>query len=266
MAVDIIYKNHYKTPVIIYHHGFNGFKDWANFDIIATQFAEAGFVFVKFNTSHNGTTPEHAEEFIDLDAFGKNNYTKELYDLQQIINWVCEASNPHAEVLDINSIYLLGHSRGGGIVILKAAEEKRIKKLVTWASVAEAKTPWGNWNIEKMEDWKQKGVAYYPNSRTNQQMPLYYQLYQDHENNKERFDIIKAANCLKIPWLICHGTKDEAVPVDQAFLLKEASPNAELFLVEGDHVFDRKHPWVSITLPEVVQKVVDQTIKFYLNK
>ncbi|MDQ3552619.1 MAG: alpha/beta hydrolase [Bacteroidota bacterium] len=263
MAVDIFYKNQKKLPVIIYHHGFNGFKDWANFDLIASQFAEAGFVFVKFNTSHNGTTPQHPEDFVDLDAFGNNNYTKELFDLDQILKWICEPTNPHEPVLDLNNIFLIGHSRGGGVAILKTAEDKRIKKLVTWASVAESKTPWGNWTKEKMEDWKQKGVAYYANSRTNQQMPLYYQLYLDHETNSERLDIAKAARSITIPWLICHGTKDDAVPVEQAHLLKEAALHAELFLVESDHVFDRKHPWEEENLPFAMQQIVEKTIHFF---
>ncbi|MGI8599780.1 MAG: alpha/beta hydrolase family protein [Chitinophagaceae bacterium] len=263
MAVDIFYKNQKKLPVVIYHHGFNGFKDWANFDLIASQFAEAGFVFVKFNTSHNGTTPQHPEDFVDLDAFGNNNYTKELFDLDQIIKWICETTNPHEPVLDLNNIFLIGHSRGGGVAILKTAEDKRIKKLVTWASVAESKTPWGNWTKEKMEDWKQKGVAYYANSRTNQQMPLYYQLYLDHETYSERLDIAKAARSITIPWLICHGTKDDAVPVEQAHLLKEAALHAELFLVESDHVFDRKHPWEEENLPFAMEQIVEKTIHFF---
>ena len=57
-------------PVIIYMHGFNGFKDWANWDLIARQFANAGFVFIKFNSSHNGTTPASPEEFIENEQKG----------------------------------------------------------------------------------------------------------------------------------------------------------------------------------------------------
>src|SRR6476469_4789927 len=77
-----------KKPVVIYAHGFNGFKDWGNFDLIAKQFAEAGFVFVKFNFSHNGTSTQAPEQFERLDLYEKNNYTTELYDLKQVINFV----------------------------------------------------------------------------------------------------------------------------------------------------------------------------------
>jgi uncharacterized protein len=263
-ATDIFYlADDQPKPVIIYTHGFNGFKDWANFDLIAKQFATAGFVFIKFNTSHNGTTPEHPEDFVDLEAYGQNNYTKELYDLQVVIDWSLSNENPHSKYINEHKLYLIGHSRGGGVVIIKAAEDARVKAITTWASVSEAKTPWGSWSDNKMKEWKATGVQYYLNGRTNQQMPIYYQLYEDHCNNAERLNIIKAISSLRIPVLICHGTKDEAVPVEKAGELQQAQPSAALFLVSSDHVFGRKHPWTEENLPTAMQEVVDRTISFF---
>lgn len=216
VVLDIFYAAQKQQPVVIYAHGFNGFKDWGNFDLIATQFAEAGFCFVKFNFSHGGTTPETPEEFGDLEAYGHNNYTKELYDLQQVINWVLSKTNPYRTAIDSNRLYLLGHSRGGGVVLLKAAEEKRVKAVATWASVLESKTPWGNWPQERLNHWKETGVEHYTNSRTGQQMPLYYQLYEDYQQNRERLAILSAVRRLQVPLLLCHGTADEAVPASHA--------------------------------------------------
>lgn len=250
-------------PVIIYMHGFNGFKDWANWDLIARQFANAGFVFIKFNSSHNGTTPASPEEFTDLEAFGNNNYSKELYDLQVVIDWALQPGNPYSSSIDRSRLFLLGHSRGGGVVILEAAEEPSVKAIATWASVAEANTPWGSWSPEKMAAWKQTGVQHYPNARTKQQMPIYYQLYEDWQQNRERQDILAAIAGIRIPVLICHGTKDEAVPVHKAQLLHQRQPSSELFLVESDHVFGRKHPWTEEGLPPAMQQVVDTTITFF---
>jgi uncharacterized protein len=263
VALDIFYKESKPNPVVIYAHGFNGFKDWANFDLIANQFAEAGFTFIKFNFSHNGTTPENPENFVDLDAYGNNNYTKELHDLQVVIDWTLDKNNPHAAAIDVNRLFLIGHSRGGGIVLLKAAEEERVKAVATWASVSESKTPWGRWDEQKLEQWKKTGVDYTVNSRTKQQMPVYYQLYQDYQQNKERLDILAAVNRLKVPLLICHGTRDEAVPVEKAHELHKANKNSELFLLDSDHVFGRKHPWTEPNLPDAMQQVVDKTIRFF---
>lgn len=264
IPLDIFYREATPQPVVIYAHGFNGFKDWANFDIIARQFADAGFTFIKFNFSHNGTTPEDIENFVDLEAYGNNNYTKELYDLQVVIDWAAGSANPHAHAIDPSRIFLIGHSRGGGIVLLKAAEEHRIKGVATWASVSECKTPWGRWDAQKLEQWKTVGVDYTMNSRTKQQMPVYYQLYLDYQNNQDRLDILGAVQRLQVPLLICHGTKDEAVPVEKAHEIHKAAKNSELFLLKSDHVFGRRHPWTEPTLPEAMQQVVDKTIGFFI--
>ena len=35
-------------PVVVFSHGFKGFKDWGPFNLMANNFAANGFVFVKF--------------------------------------------------------------------------------------------------------------------------------------------------------------------------------------------------------------------------
>jgi pimeloyl-ACP methyl ester carboxylesterase len=263
MAVDIFHGgNEGPRPVIIYAHGFNGFKDWGNFDLVAKRFVAEDYTFVKFNFSHNGTTPGNPEEFVDLEAFGNNNYSKELEDVSKIIDWTCAPDNPYRGYINADSISLIGHSMGGGIVILQAAADKRVRKLVTWASVSECKTPWGAWPAKKLADWKKDGVQYYTNSRTNQQMPLYYQLYEDFQHNTEKLDIKKAIEGLRIPVLVCHGQSDISVPVEKAYELISWQPAAKLFTLDTDHVFDRHHPWTSKQLPRAMEAVVNETIGF----
>jgi hypothetical protein len=50
--------------------------------------------------------------------------------------------------------------------------------------------------------------------------------------------------------------------VESAYLLKMAQPDAELFITDGDHVFDRRHPAESELLPASMASVVDKTISF----
>lgn len=264
ILIDITYlTSNVKSPVVLYLHGFNGFKDWGNFDLIARQFVAAGFCFVKFNCSHNGTSPEQPEDFVDLDAFAENNYSKELEDLHNVIQWLSDADNPFTSFISPEQIGLIGHSMGGGISIIKTAEDNRIKALATWAAISACKTPWGNWPPEKMDAWKTSGVAYYFNGRTQQQMPMHYQLFLDFENNQERLNIPSAAGRIKVPFLICHGTTDTSVPVESAHLIHAQSPHSEIFLVDSDHVFGRKHPWPEAYLPEPMQQIVDRNIDFF---
>jgi hypothetical protein len=64
-------------PILVFAHGFKGFKDWGHWQKIAESFAAACFAFLKFNFSHNGTNPNNPAEFSDLEAFGQNNFSKE---------------------------------------------------------------------------------------------------------------------------------------------------------------------------------------------
>ena len=264
MAADLhVGANKKNAPILLYAHGFNGFKDWGNGTLMAQQLVDAGFAVLKFNFSHNGTTPEAMEEFTDLEAFSENNYTKQLFDLSQVLQWITQDSNPHKQYINVNKIGLIGHSMGGGIAILQAAIDGRIKALCTWAAIGECKTPWGSWSQTQMEAWRSTGTAFYLNGRTKQEMPMHYQLYLDFLNNKEALDIHAAAKNIGIPWLICHGKDDTSVLPAVAESLHQLNANSTLFITDGDHVFDRTHPWHATTLPLAANKLLKATIDFF---
>lgn len=247
-------------PIVIFAHGFKGFKDWGTWWKIGEEIVKAGFVFIKMNFSHNGTTPDNPLEFGDLEAFGQNNYEIELDDLGSVLDWL-ESQNiiPNSEI-NIDKISLIGHSRGGGVAIIKASEDSRIKNLITWASVGTLDWMFRSNMIQK---WKENGVHIIVNGRTKQEMPLHYQLYENFEQNKERFNTEIALKNLNKPHLILQGTKDPAIPVASAQLHQQWNPNAELILIENaDHVFNGRHPFVDKILPENTQLLVNHTIDF----
>jgi dienelactone hydrolase len=147
--------------LVIFVHGFKGFKDWGTHDLVADFFAGNGINFLKFNFSHNGTTPESPLDFTDLEAFGNNTFSKELFDLDQVITF----AEKRKESGSTGNIYLIGHSLGGGISIVQAAEDKRIRKLTTWASVSRFRNLWMT-EVEPL--WRKEGVIYVDNARTGQ--------------------------------------------------------------------------------------------------
>jgi fermentation-respiration switch protein FrsA (DUF1100 family) len=262
ILLDFYYKRTGKPkPIIIFSHGFKGFKDWGHFELLAQAFADAGFIFVKFNFSYNGTTPKQPFDFADLEAFGNNNYSIELDDLGCVIDYVLK-KQPYIlnKEFDFSKLYLLGHSRGGGISILKSAEDKRITKLITWASVSQ----FGQFlPADNIEEWKNNGVIHTFNSRTKQNMPLYFQLMEDLVENAERLDITKKLPTIQCPFLIIHGSNDTTVPMDMALQLKEKSVSGELKIIENaDHTFGGKHPWVDEYLPSFTHEAIKASVAF----
>jgi len=251
-----------KCPVIIFAHGFKGFKDWGHWDLIGRKFVSAGFLFLKFNFSHNGTSLDHPTEFADLESFGQNNYSKELTDIDIVLDWlVSKQKLVNLDRIDLDQITLIGHSRGGGISIVKAAQDNRIKQVITWAAVSQLDYAWKNEAM--INDWKEKGVYHIMNGRTKQEMPMYYQIYEDYKKNEEQLNVKKCAQKLNKPCLIIHGTKDPAVPLLAAQQLNSWINNSELFIIEkANHVFGGSHPYEKETLHDHAQLLVDKSIEF----
>jgi len=259
---DVYYKaNHQKKPIVVFSHGFKGFKDWGAFDLAARYFAARNFVFVKFNFSHNGTTVEQPTEFADLEAFGNNNFSIELDDLGVVMDWINSTDFPVDDAeANKEKLSLIGHSRGGGISILKAKEDHRVAQLITWASVNE----FGKfWKQNEMEQLKKEGVIYTFNARTQQQMPVRWQMYEDYFTNKDRLHIPAAVKSLTIPFFIVHGIGDETVPFSAAVEMHQWNTKAELLLLEKcSHTFGAKHPMEGEQMPEDFMDVCDATIEF----
>ncbi len=250
-----------QKPLVIFCHGYKGFKDWGAWDLVAKEFSDAGFFFVKFNFSHNGGTMKEPIDFPDLDAFAENNYSKELDDLDDLIGYFHSNENPFYKDIASNNLTLIGHSRGGGITILKASEDQRITQLVTWASVSDFGNRMGS--EKEIEIWKQEGVKYVLNGRTKQQMPHNYQFYKDFKTNEDRFHIESAVKKLQIPFLIVHAIDDPSVNYEAAEALKSWNSQSKLVTItDSDHVFGASHPWDDDELPSKLKETVLNTLQF----
>jgi len=259
---DAFFKeNDTKKPVVIFCHGYKGFKDWGAWDLVANAFNNANLFFVKFNFSHNGGTIENPIDFPDLEAFAENNYTKELDDLGSMMDYLLSEKCPFKAEIDTSNVTLIGHSRGGGISIIKASEDPRITNLITWASICDfgKRTATSG----ELDIWKQQGVKYVLNGRTKQQMPHNYQFYLDFKANENRLHIESATKKLIVPYLIIHGIDDPSVKFDEAEALKSFSPKSVLLPIKNaDHVFNTRHPWDTSEMPLALKKVVEKSVEF----
>jgi pimeloyl-ACP methyl ester carboxylesterase len=261
IVTDVFYEEtNLPKKIIIFCHGYKGFKDWGAWNLMAEAFANAGFFFIKFNFSHNGGTAKQPIDFPDLEAFGNNNYTKELDDLESVLDWIATKADFKSKV-DINNISIIGHSRGGGIVLLKANEDARVKKVISLAGVSGYKSRFPK--KEKFQAWVEEGVYFIKNGRTHQEMPHFYQFFKDFEENEQRLNIQKATINLKVPFLIIHGDNDTSVAIEEAENLHKWNPKSSFKIIKNaDHVFNVFHPWENQKMSQELDEVIKHCVAF----
>ena len=105
------------------------------------------------------------------------------------------------------------------------------------------------------------------NSRTGQILPLYYQLYENYIENIKRLSIPDAAEKINVPFLIIHGTADEAVEFEEALNLNNWCASSQLIdIQESGHTFEAKHPFDKQEGDlENLEIVIKETMKFLKN-
>lgn len=251
---DLTYnENNTNTPLVIFVHGFKGFKDWGAHNLVARYFVQNGYRYLKFNLSHSGVTAEKPNDVSDLESFASNTFSKELTDVDIIIN--------HAvKYLGVDQVFLIGHSRGGGLSILQASNNPYVKGLITWSSIADFSSLW---KPEQEEEWRKNGKIEVVNARTKETMPLNVTLLEDFEENKAELDILPAAKRISIPWLIVQGDDDVNVPFATAEKLANANPASRLVKIDGaNHVYGAVHPYPGETLPPQLFEVCEKSLRF----
>jgi uncharacterized protein len=265
ILLDVYYKTTRKPkPIVVFCHGFKTFKDWGTMDLIAREFAVNDFAFLKFNFSHNGTTVDNPYEITDTENFGNSNIQNELDDIDSVLGWIDHNTDLPLEEINREEIYLLGHSRGADIAILKVSNDDRIKKLVTWSAFSDFGEVWERYDAEK---WKENGVSWSQDKRTGAMLPLYYQHYQNYLDNKERFSIKTAIESMKIPMLIVHGIEDDKVGFENALQLKGWNIKLEMSLLpNATHNFGSYHPYIKKTLPFDTKIAVKDSVDFFRGK
>jgi dipeptidyl aminopeptidase/acylaminoacyl peptidase len=241
-------------PLVLVAHGFKGFKDWGFFPHLAESLAAAGFAALRFNFARNGVGDDPLA-FDRLDLFRENSLSREITDLEDLLAAITD--HPTFESVATGRPGLFGHSRGGGVAIMYAAREPRIRSLVTWASISD---PRRFFTPEVLQSWGEEGVFYVENARTKQMMPLGADLLADLADRTGEIDVLAAEKELSAPHLILHGDDDEAVAVIQGEELLDASTgNARLHRVAGaGHTFGAVHPFAGATaeLTEAVEATV----------
>ena len=128
---------------------------------------------------------------------------------------------------------------------------------VTWAAISH---PW-RWSAELQKRWREAGFLEVTNQRTGQVIKLLPDVLDDLERTREQLDIGAAADRVRCPWLVIHGSVDETVKVKEAEELASSAARPVLRVVQNTgHTFGAVHPFQGMTAP--LTEVFDTTVEF----
>ena len=224
-----------EKPVVIICHSFMAFKDWGFFPYIAEQIARAGFVSVIFNFSLNGVVGDEPR-ITDFEKFERNTISREISDLGVVIDAVA-VGQIGAGIIRRDKIFLLGHSRGSGIAILRTADDKRIRGFVSLGTVGKFQ----RWTSHQKKIWRELGYLPLAKDSSTSPLRLGIDFLNDIEINTEKWDTKNVASKINVPWLIIHGLKDITVSPAEAQIMYDASNKATTTLVmleKTGHLFN----------------------------
>jgi uncharacterized protein len=252
--------------VIAIAHGFKGYKDYGMLPRIARECAAAGFIAHRFNFSHSGMTNSTAT-FERPDLFERDTWSKQIFDLTAVIEAIARGELAGAGV----PLFVLGHSRGGIVALLTAADLTYLKSIPDLpanrsdrrSTGTQARLPQSHsraqlggvitvaapvscnpFTPEQQQELLENGWIESPSSRTGQRLRVGRAFLQEQLDDPARHDVLAHAARTDCPILVIHGDRDEAVdPANAASIAAAAGDRAMLRIIPGgDHVFNTPNP------------------------
>lgn len=242
-------------PWVLVLHGFKGFMDWGFYPELARRLAHGGLAVVRFNFSGSGHG-ERPLEFTEPRAFFANTPSREVEDAERVRAWIEALAVPW---LDPRRGALVGHSLGGAVALVHAAQRGDYRALVGWASCATFR----RFPPEVEALWRRQGFVEIPNLRTKEVHRLGLGWLEDLERNAHALDVHAACRRLATPLLLLHGSDDEAVPLSEGeSLFRACAPGvARLEAVPAaNHTFWAAHPLSGIA--PTLERVLRSTTEF----
>ena len=140
------------APVVLFCHGFKGFKDWGGWPWLAGELADRGFVVNRFNFSLSGIGAA-LDSYDEPEKFARNTFGDEMDDLSRVLDAVEEWGVPAAALGPSRAV--IGHSRGGLISLLHASVDERIDTVISLASPGSS----DRYPDAVKEAWRERGIV-----------------------------------------------------------------------------------------------------------
>jgi pimeloyl-ACP methyl ester carboxylesterase len=198
-------------PLVVIGHGVTANKDRAWALTLERALSAAGFASLRFSFSGNGESEGE---------FGQSTVSKEVADLGAILDAVAAESR---------TLVFVGHSMGGAVGVLRAAEDDRIRALVSIAGMVDcadfAQRKFGQLTPDQDLMWDKP------------ECPLSTAFMED---MAQLGSVVEQGARIAVPWLLVHGDADTVVPATESVSIAEAARATQPTLVQlpgADHLF-----------------------------
>lgn len=241
-----------RAPLMLILHGHKGFRNYGFLPWISQGASQGGIIALRMCFSLNGM--DNTSWLVQKpDDFARNTLTREVDDVHDLMARL--RSDEAFENLRSRwdgRLIIVGHSRGGGIALVAAAElvesgDPAYEKLRV--AGLNSVGNWTRWTPRQAQVWKRAGFVDIVNQRTGQTIRINSTFVEDLELNADRLSLDKAVRILGHRLLFIHAAQDLTVPVDEVRrLVIESSSGAHLRVVENTtHTFSMTHPVERIT-------------------
>ncbi|XP_028089920.1 uncharacterized protein LOC114290251 isoform X2 [Camellia sinensis] len=219
------------VEIVILCHGFRSAKDvMVN---VAVALEKEGITAFRFDFAGNGESEG---------SFQYGNYWREAEDLRAVIQHFNGASRVTSAIL--------GHSKGGNVVLLYASKYHDIHTVVNVS---------GRYNLEKgieerlgkdfIERTKKEGYLDVENKKGEVLFRVTEESLMDRLNTKMHDACVQIDKNCRV--LTVHGSADEIIPVEDALEFAKIIPNHKLHIIEeANHVYTKHQAeLISVVLP-----------------
>ncbi|XP_031276783.1 uncharacterized protein LOC116135228 [Pistacia vera] len=211
------------TEIVIVCHGFRSTKEDTTMVNLAVTLANEGISAFRFDFAGNGESEG---------SFAYANYWREADDLRAVIQYFCGANRVISAIL--------GHSKGGGVVLLYASKYHDIHNVVNLSGRYDMRG-----GIEErlgkdiMERIEQDGFIDVKNSTGSVEYCVTKESMMDRLNTNMHEACLQIDKECRV--LTVHGSADTIIPVQDAHEFAKIIPNHKLHIVEGANHGYTKH-------------------------
>ena len=191
-------------PAIVVLHGFLGYKRWGFFPWLSERLAGAGFHVLTLSFGLCGVDGKTGR-IARPGEFASNTVSAEVDDLRRTLDFIEAGELPLPARPGATGI--VGHSRGGAVAMIVAAERPGVGALVTWATPSKL----DRYTERRKRKWEKDGALVFRDPRADGLLALPWSYYEDIARRWLEPTLPERAAALRQPQLLVHGLNDATV-------------------------------------------------------